>query len=132
MDHVLRAALLAWLNASPDLSGQLNSISEDNVASASAPFLTIAASTAADWSTKDRSGREIRIAVQLSTRGDDAAADGVLVSQIEKRISSLPRAQSGFDIINTRFLRARTQRLPRNQRAVLLEYSFRLFETPSE
>ncbi|MGB7373361.1 tail completion protein gp17 [Pontixanthobacter sp.] len=132
MDHALRAALLTWLNASPDLSRQLNSISEDNVASTSAPFLTIAASAAADWSTKDRCGREIRIAVQLSTRGDDAAADGELVRRIEKRISDLPRVQNGFDIINTRFLRARTERLPRNQRAVLLEYSFRLFQTPSE
>ena len=98
-------------------------------ASVSPPWLGIATSASADWSTKDLRGREVRVAFELHTRGSDTAVDGALVTAIDKRVEAIPQAQDGFTIVTARFLRARAERRARNLRVVLLEYSFRLLET---
>ena len=125
MEHELRAALIAWLRSGPAPLDALNAIEEEAPPRASPPWLGIAASASADWSTKDRAGREIRVAMELHTRGDEAAADAALARAIERRIESLPRAQPGFAIASIAFLRARAERRANNRRSVLLEYRFR-------
>ena len=131
METLLRAALVGWLRDAPELAGQINSIEEESPLSTSPPWLGIAASASTDWSTKDMRGREVRIALELNTRGDDTAGDGALVAALDRKIEALPESQDGFVIVNTRFLRARAERRARNLRTVLLEYQFRLLETPS-
>lgn len=131
METHFRTALIAWLKADPDLHG-LNSVEEESPLSASPPWLGIAASASVDWSTKDRTGREIRVALELLSRGDSPDTDGTLVKAIEKRAESMPRENSGFELISTRFLRARAERRAKNRRAFLLEYRFRILETPTE
>lgn len=125
MENLLRVALLDWLRGDPALAA-LNAVEEESPLSASVPWLGIAASASTDWSTKDATGREVRIAFELATRGDDPAGDAGLVAAIGSRIESLPKSQSGFDLIGARFLRARTERRANNRRAVLLEYRFRI------
>ncbi|RXZ64884.1 DUF3168 domain-containing protein [Pelagerythrobacter rhizovicinus] len=125
MEHALRAALIAWLRGGPASLDTLNAVEEEAPLRASPPWLGIAASASADWSTKDRTGREIRVALELHTRGDDPAADGALVRAIERRIEALPREQPGFTVVSILFLRARAERRANNRRSVLLEYRFR-------
>lgn len=132
MEDILRAALLSWLASASELSERINSFTEEVPVSASPPFVTIAATASTDWSTKTRNGREVRLALQLQTRGDDTADDGRLVSLVEKRIATFPKGQDGFSVINTRFLRARSARQRRNQRNILLEYSFRILQNSPE
>lgn len=124
----LRAALLDWLRADPVLAGRLNAIVEEAPLRTSAPWLGLVASASTDWSMKDRQGRDVRLALELHLRGDapDLAAD--LTGALESRIEALPANQAGFTVINTLFLRARAEQRPKNQRAVLLEYRFRLLK----
>lgn len=131
MENSLRAALVDWLQNAPDLSG-LNAIEEESPLRASAPWLGIAASAASDWGSKDRDGRDIRIALELVTRGDDPAADSALVKAIETRALSLPTPQPDFEIVTARFLRGRTEKRSNNLRAALIEFRFRILATPSE
>ena len=128
MEIPLRAALLAWLRADPALAAQINILVEEAPVRAHPPWLGIAASASADWSTKDRAGREIRVALELHCRGDDPATAADLVKAIEARIATLPRAQAGFAIVTAQFLRARAEQRANNTRAVLLEYRFRVLE----
>lgn len=125
MENLLRAALVEWLRADPALSA-LNAIEEESPLAAAIPWLGIAASASTDWSTKDRAGREVRIAIELVTRGDDPAGDAELIGAIERRIEGFPPAHPGFTAINARFLRARSERRSNNRRAALLEYRFHL------
>lgn len=125
MENLLRTALIEWLRNDPAL-GSINAIEEESPLGSSPPWLGIAASGSTDWGTKDRRGREVRIALELESRTDDPAADAALVETIEQRISSLPREQSGFEVAASRFLRARSERRPNNLRGTLLEYRFRL------
>lgn len=132
METLLRAALLAWLRDDPVLTSALNAIEEESPVRASAPWLGIATSASADWSTKTRDGREVRLALELLTRGEEAASNGDLVAALEQRIRSFPRAHTGFDCVTVQFLRARAERRARHQRAILLEYRFRLLEPSPE
>lgn len=126
MEVPLRAALLAWLAADPVLASRLNAITEEAPSRTSLPWLAVAASASADWSCKDRRGREVRVALELHCRGDtpDAAAD--LVAAIEARADALPRDQDGFAVITAQFLRARAEQRGESRRAILLEYRFRV------
>lgn len=128
METQLRAALLDWLQSDAILANLLNAIAEEAPSRAAPPWLGIAASASADWSTKDRTGREIRVALELHCRGDDPGT-AAATQAIEARVAALPRAQSGFEIATVTFLRARAEQRPNNLRAVLLEYRFRLLST---
>lgn len=129
MENQLRAALLDWLRADPTLSSALNSIAEEPPPAASAPWLALVASAAADWGSKTEKGREIRLALELNSRADNVSADIDLVQAIEARIDAFPSQQSDFTVASARFLRGRAERRPRNLRAVLLEYRFRILAT---
>lgn len=132
METDLRAALLGWLRTAGAPLDQLSAIEEEAPARATPPWLAIAASASADWSTKDRTGREIRIAIELHCRGDDPATGAALVTAIERRVERLPYAQPGFEVASIQFLRARSERRPNNQRATLLEYRFRCLAASQE
>ncbi|KLE34464.1 hypothetical protein AAW00_09590 [Aurantiacibacter luteus] len=129
METALRKALVDWLADDPLLSVALNTITEEAPARTAPPWLGIAASASTDWSAKDRRGREVRVAVELHTRGDEPGESGSLAALVEDRIESLPLAQDGFSVVTTTFLRARSEQRARNTRAVLMEYRFRLLET---
>lgn len=131
METQFRTALIAWL-ADDTALADLNAVEEESPLSVSPPWLGIAASASIDWSTKDRQGREVRVALELSSRGDEPDHDASLVNAIEDRIKIMPVVQSEFELINTQFLRARAERRADNRRAFLLEYRFRLLETSTE
>jgi hypothetical protein len=128
MEQELRAALIAWLASGPAPLDTLNAVEEEVPERAAPPWLAIAASASADWSTKDRIGREVRVALELHTRGDEVAGDAALVRAIDRRVEDLPRMQDGFHIATIQFLRARAERRANNARAMLLEYRFRCLE----
>ena len=126
MEIALRAALVAWLAADPVLGNQLNAVVEEAPSRSSLPWLAIAATASADWSSKSGPGREVRLALELHCRGDRPDAAAGLVAAIEQRIAALPAAQDGFTVVTVQFLRARAEQRGESRRAVLLEYRFRL------
>lgn len=127
MENDLRAALIVWLRADPALA-QINAIEEESPLATSPPWLGIAASASIDWGCKDRKGRETRIAIELQTRTDAAAADAALLGAIERRVLALPPFQPGFELASIRFLRSRSEARADNQRAALIEFRFRTLE----
>ena len=127
MENDLRAALIAWLAADPALAA-INAIEEEAPLSATPPWLGIAASASIDWGSKDRPGREVRIALELERRTDAAAEETPLLAAIERRVLDLPVFHSGFELASIRFLRSRSEARADNLRGALLEYRFRIFE----
>ncbi len=126
MENDLRAALIAWLRADPALAA-INAIEEEAPLSVTPPWLGIAASAGIDWGTKDRPGREIRIALELESYTDATAGDASFLTAIERRVLDLPPFHSGFELASIRFLRSRSEARADNLRGALLEYRFRIF-----
>ena len=102
---------------------------EEAPLSVTPPWLGIAASAGTDWGTKDRAGREIRIALELESYTDAMAGDSPLLSAIERRVIDMPPFQPRFELASIRFLRSRSEARPDNRRAALLEYRFRILES---
>ena len=126
METSLRASLIDWLRDDPALSSAINIVTEEAPVRAHIPWLGIAASASADWSVKTRKGREVRIALELHTRGDAPGPAASLADAVETRIESMPSMQAGFEIASIVFLRSRAEQRTGNIRAVLVEYRFRL------
>jgi len=126
MENRLRATLIQWLRTDPALAG-INTIEEESPLGTSTPWLGIAASASTDWGTKDRPGREVRMAFELESRTDDPAADADLLAAIERRVLALPPIQSDFEVASIRFLRARSEARGNNLRGGLIEFRFRIF-----
>ena len=126
MEIPLRAAVIAWLAADPLLSAQLNAVLEEAPTRAALPWLAIAASASGDWSTKDKPGREVRLALELHCRGDRPDTAANLTAAIEARLAALPADQNSFQVVSATFLRARAEQRGASTRAVLIEYRFRL------
>jgi len=126
MELAFRAALIGWLAADTALSAGLNAVVEEAPSRTALPWLALTASASADWSTKDRAGREVRAALELNYRGDDPLAEAALVAAIERRVESLPVAPDGFRVVSLTFLRARAEQRGEARRALLLEYRARL------
>ena len=127
MENDLRAALIAWLRADPALAA-INAIEEEAPLTTTPPWLGIAASASIDWGTKDRAGREVRIALELESRTDMTAEDAPLLAAIGRHALDLPPFQPGFELASIRFLRSRSESRADNLRGALLEYRFRIFE----
>ena len=126
MEIALRAAVLDWLAGDATLASTLNAMVEEAPSRTALPWLAIAASASTDWSVKERSGREVRIALELHCRGDDPATAGALTAAVETRLENLPAQQAGFRVVSSQFLRARAEQRAANTRAILFEYRFRL------
>ena len=132
MESAFRAALIDWLAADSELAASLNAFAEEGPSASPAPALSVVASASSDWSTKTATGREVRIALELLDRSDAPENTAAIVARIEQRIATLSPVQAGFRVVVTRFLRSRAERRAREMRAVLLEYSFKLLENPTE
>lgn len=128
METKLRSILIEWLATDSELAATLNDVTEEAPSRAQPPWLGVAASASTDWSTKQRKGREVRIALELHSRGDEAVETAEIIALIEQRIENLPSMQAGFHIATSQFLRARSEQRQHHRRAVLLEYRFRLLE----
>ena len=128
MEHLLRKALIDWLRGDPLLAGRLNAIEEESPVTTTPPWLGIAASASTDWSVKNRTGREIRIAFELTDRQDEAAAMAATIQYIEERIAAFAPEQAEFECPGIQFLRGRAEQRLRNLRTALLEYRFRILE----
>ncbi|WP_379923171.1 DUF3168 domain-containing protein [Erythrobacter sp. R86502] len=126
MENDLRATLVAWLAADPALAA-IHTVAEEAPLSVTPPWLGIAASASADWGTKERNGREVRVALELETFTDLTSGDSELLRAIERRVLDLPPFQPGFEVASIRFLRSRSQARPDNRRGALVEYRFRIF-----
>ncbi len=131
MENRLRADLIDWLRDDPAL-GTINAIREESPVRATPPWLGLAASASTLWGTKDRPGKEIRVALELETRTDDPAADASFLSSIESRVLDLPPFATGYELASIRFVRSRSEERQGNRRAALLEFQFRLFQSLTE
>ena len=130
METLFRRDLVAWLAADPVLAAGLNAVSEENPVAASPPHLAIAASASTDWGAKDAPGREVRVALELTCRSDDAASAATLADAVERRVATLPAAQGGYRVVVTQFLRSRAERRSGNLRGYLTEYRFLIIFDP--
>jgi hypothetical protein len=109
-EQAVRARVLALLAGDDALAGLVHGIFDGTPPRASAPYVTVGAAEGADWGTKDRAGREVRLTLALVGVGsgvDDRAAARVEAAAMGLRGAAGVWTVAGVRTIRTRFTFAR-------------------------
>ena len=103
----LRAAMIDALRADPVLAATLNGVFAGPAVRTSPPYAEIAETLSVDWDTKDRRGREVRLAVLVRDATETPARMMELADAAERAVLAMPRAIAGWHVASLVFLRTR-------------------------
>lgn len=120
----MQEALVAALAGIAGLTG----VYDGPPARAAYPYASIGEAVAADWSVKERRGRELRLAVTIHDDGASAARLHGLMAAAEDAIEAIGVDLPGHRIASLVFLRARVSRDAAGPWAGLIEYRARILE----
>lgn len=118
----VRASVLARLRG----VGGVNGVWEGAGVSATVPFVLLGDVVASDWSTKDRAGRELRVAVTVRDRGDSPARAGTLAAAVEAAVAGLPRALDGWRVASVVLIRSSVVASGKGAWAALVDHRVRV------
>ena len=119
------AAYAALATALAGVAG-LNAVSPGPPLAASPPYAEIGAIVAADWGTKDRPGRELRVQVTVSDRGEAPARVLALAGVAGAAIEAMPRVAQGWELVSIALARTRLAADRPGQWRLVHEYRLRM------
>lgn len=120
-------AAIDWLAGDAALLAQVNGVFHRMPARIAAPYVVLEDVLATDWSTKDRSGREARLAFMIRDGSDEVATVTAIAEALEARLAAMPRTGAGYRLVNLTPLRSRTLRIDALW-LVTLDYRARLLQ----
>ncbi|MGK2911826.1 MAG: tail completion protein gp17 [Sphingobium sp.] len=109
-EMAVRVGVLAALRGDAALAAMLNGVWDGAPVKASAPFAVVGECLGAEWGTKDRAGREVRVALTVQDRreGGEALAELLaLADAAVKRVVLAGYGVAGVALLRTRILRGR-------------------------
>ncbi|WP_439568713.1 tail completion protein gp17 [Sphingopyxis sp.] len=104
-EQAVRAKALALLAGDAMLAAQVHGVFDGTPVRVSAPYVAVGAAEGADWGTKDRAGREVRLTLALV--GVGGAVDDDAAGRIEALVAGLRGAAGGWSVVSTRMVRTR-------------------------
>jgi hypothetical protein len=104
-------AAIEWLAGDAALLTQVNGVFHRLPARIAAPFVVLEDVLATDWSTKDRPGREARLAFTIRDGSDDTDAVAAITAALDARLGAMPRTGTGYRLVSLSQLRSRTLRI---------------------
>lgn len=104
-EQAVRARALALLAGDGELAGLVHGIFDGIPPRVSAPYVSVGAAEGADWGTKDRAGREVRLTLALIGAG--VAADDRAARRVEMAVAGLRGAAGGWAVVGAREVRTR-------------------------
>lgn len=124
----VQAALVATLRDSSALGAGLSGIYDGAPARAAFPYLVIEESESRDWGTKDRRGREHRLAVTIWDEGLNPTRLHMLMAEAEAAIEAMPGDLGANWLASLVQLRTRIVRDPEGPWAGAILYRARTLE----
>ena len=104
-EQAVRARALALLSNDEELAGLVHGIFDGIPPRVSAPYVSVGAADGADWGTKDRAGREVRLTLALI--GAESAADDRAVKRVEMAVAGLRGVAGDWSVVGARAVRTR-------------------------
>ena len=103
---VVRAAVIAALDADVELMSGLNGLFDGQPVRASVPYAVVGECIASDWGTKDVDGRELRLTISLHDAGETPGRLAVLLARVGGVMQLLEDAE-GWRVVGVRLIRSR-------------------------
>lgn len=122
--EVVRRALIAALRADPLLAA----IGTDAGGGEQLPSLRVDPPTAVDWSTKDATGREVRVTTALRVAAGQADRLPDLVAAVEAAGEALGGTLDGWRVASAVLLRSASFAPDSRTRAALVEHRIRILK----
>ena len=104
-EQAVRARALAVLASDAGLAGVVHGVFDGVPPRATAPFLSVGGAEGSDWGTKDRAGREVRLALVLHGVGEGSGGDAA--GRVEAAVGALRGPAGGWTIVSARAVRTR-------------------------
>lgn len=104
-EQAVRAKALALLAGDAALAALVHGVFDGIPARVSAPYVAVGAAEGADWGTKDRAGREVRLTLTLA--GVGAPVDDGAAGRIEAVVAGLRGAAGDWSVASARAVRTR-------------------------
>ena len=123
-ESVLAAAVLTAVSEA--LGDQVNGVFDGPPVKASAPWVELGPLVAADWSTKDKAGREVRLVLTVRDRADRPQRTHALAADVGGAVEAIPRDLDGWRIASVVFVRARVFGERPGDWAATVEYQIKL------
>jgi hypothetical protein len=108
------------------LGDQVNGVFDGPAVKASAPWVELGPLVAADWSTKDTVGREVRLVLTVRDRAERAARTHALAAAVGGAVEDVPRDLDGWRIASIAFVRARVVGDRPGEWSAQVEYQIKL------
>ncbi|MDO7843745.1 DUF3168 domain-containing protein [Sphingomonas immobilis] len=118
----VHAALLAAVRAVAGLNG----VYEGPAVKASPPYAEIGELLSADWSVKDRAGRELRVAIMLRDAAEGPGRLHALAGAVGDAVEAMPRVLGGWQVASLAFVRTRVLRPGAGRWSAVVEYRVRV------
>ncbi|THD38343.1 MAG: DUF3168 domain-containing protein [Sphingomonas sp.] len=123
-EEALAGAVLAAVGAG--LGDSVNDVFDGPAVKATAPWVELGPLIAADWSTKDKAGREVRLVLTVRDRADRPARTHVLAAGVGSAVEGVARDLDGWRIASIVFVRARVIGERPGEWAATVEYQVRM------
>lgn len=118
-------AVLDWLSSDTALLAQVNGVFHRAPARIAPPYVLIEDVLATDWGTKDKPGREVRLALLIRDGSQDLGPVSAIAQALDIRLMAMPRTGAGHRLVSFHPLRSRTVRIGETW-LVTLDYRARL------
>ena len=125
----VQAALIATLAGDATIAAAVSGVHDGPPARAAFPYVAIDGGTTSDWSVKDASGREHRVAITIWDDGASPARLHGLMAAAEAAIEAMDRDLPGHRVASILFLRGRIVRAADGPWAGMIEYRVRTLST---
>lgn len=121
-----RAALVAALRGDAGLMARVNRVHDDPPGRAAPPFVAVGECTGADWGTKDRPGREVRLTVTVEDDRETASRLAETMPLVEAAMRRVPEAMAGWQAGSLVLVRSRLARTAAGRWVALFDYRLRV------
>lgn len=111
LEQSFAIAVIDFLAGDPALVAQVNGVFHRPPAQVAAPYLVLDDVLATDWGTKDRAGREVRLAFIIRDGSDEAQAVAAIAAALEARLAAMPAPGADYHLVSLIPMRSRTLRI---------------------
>lgn len=122
----IRAAVLAELRGDAALMAAVNRIHDGTPIKATPPTVVIGECEGADWATKDRPGRELRIAITIEDDRETPTRIGGLLPMVDGAVQRLSGTVAGWRIGSLRMIRSRLLKGRNGRWNAVIDYRIRV------
>ncbi len=125
-EHDIRAGLLAALRGDAALNAQVNRVHDGVPEKSTPPTLIVGECVGSDWGTKDRPGRELRIAFTIDDEGETTNRIGGIMALADAAVRGVAGPVAGWEVASMTLMRSRLLRLNSRAWSALLDYRIRV------